>query len=123
MGYTPTQWVVDDTVTAAKMNKIEHGIASHGPCVMYAHITMDEQTGDSTFNKTWNEINEALQYAVVIVLKQEPAESTLSGMNFGYVYKAEHDTDEYTIEYAAGAFGHKATANAANDYPVVVIQY
>lgn len=56
MSYEPTNWKSGDTVTSAKLNKMEQGIANGGALVV--HITVDEQ-GNNTIDHTWQEINDA----------------------------------------------------------------
>lgn len=56
MSYEPTNWKAGDTVTSAKLNKIEQGIAAGGG-ILIAHRTDSEET--STLDKTWQEIHDA----------------------------------------------------------------
>lgn len=63
MSYTPNTWKSGDVVTSAKLNNIENGIAS---AVLKANISIDEQTGIATLDKTWQEILDA-NYAVIVV--------------------------------------------------------
>lgn len=53
MSYEPTNWKAGDTVTSAKLNKIEQGIAKSGVLVVNAI----GETG--TLDKTWQEIHDA----------------------------------------------------------------
>lgn len=64
MAYTPTVWQAGDTVTAAKLNKMEQGIASGGG-VYVVNITT---VGDNTqqLDKTAAEIWAAAQSSMVI---------------------------------------------------------
>lgn len=57
MSYEPTQWSAGDTVTSAKLNKIEQGIAANGE-ILLVHTTLN---GDNlpTLDKTWQEIHDA----------------------------------------------------------------
>lgn len=52
MSYTPTNWQSGDTITSAKLNKIENGIAGS---VLFATVDMSTQSLD----KTWQEIADA----------------------------------------------------------------
>lgn len=45
MSYTPTQWKAGDTVTSAKLNKMEQGIAG-GANILIAHIIETTQEAD-----------------------------------------------------------------------------
>ena len=51
MSYTPTTWAAGDTVTAAKLNKLEQGVASGGVLVVNMSLNNDETIG--TLDKTW----------------------------------------------------------------------
>lgn len=57
MSYTPTEWKSGDTVTSAKLNKIEQGIAAGGG-ILIAHI-IDNGNNPQTLDKTWQEIHDA----------------------------------------------------------------
>ena len=55
MSYEPTTWKSGDTVTSAKLNKMEQGIANAGGGgVLIVHDV------DSTLDKTWQEIHDAI---------------------------------------------------------------
>lgn len=59
MSYEPTNWKAGDTVTSAKLNKMEQGISNNGPLVV--HITENSENGTTskTMDKTWLQICEA----------------------------------------------------------------
>lgn len=58
MGYEKNIWSTGDTITAAKLNNIEQGIADGG--VLIVNLTYDDQTGDPDgLDKTWQEIHDA----------------------------------------------------------------
>jgi hypothetical protein len=56
MAYEPTNWKAGDVVTAAKLNKMEQGIAN---AVLIVH------DNDGVLDKTWQEIHDA-KFAVVV---------------------------------------------------------
>jgi len=56
MSYTPTEWKAGDTVTSAKLNKIEQGIAAGGG-ILIVHATI--KNNFPTLDKTWQEIHDA----------------------------------------------------------------
>lgn len=56
MSYEPTTWKAGDTVTSAKLNKIEQGIAAGGG-ILIAHPTI--KNNFPTLDKTWQEIHDA----------------------------------------------------------------
>ena len=57
MSYTPTNWATGDVITAAKLNKLEQGVASAGG-VLIATDT------NGTLDKTWQELYDA-PFAVI----------------------------------------------------------
>lgn len=65
MSYTKNTWKSGDTVTSAKLNNIEDGIASSGAFIV--HGTFSDDT--ITLDKTWKEIYDAAQekYVGIIV--------------------------------------------------------
>ena len=58
MSYTPTEWKAGDTVTSAKLNKIEQGIAA-GSGILIAHVGIKSGENFPTLDKTWQEIHDA----------------------------------------------------------------
>ena len=90
MSYTPTTWAAGDTVTAAKLNKLEQGVASGGG-VLVVHATL----GDAviTLDKTWQEIYDA-DYAV--------ARINVSGANrrsYWQLINIDNHGEEYTVSF------------------------
>lgn len=55
MSYEPTNWKAGDTVTSAKLNKIEQGIKNS---VLVANMTLDK-SGIAHLDKTWQEVYDA----------------------------------------------------------------
>jgi len=46
MAYEPTTWTAGDTVTAAKMNKLEQGVANSGNgSILWIEATLIEEDG------------------------------------------------------------------------------
>lgn len=58
MSYEPTTWKAGDTVTSAKLNKIEQGIANSGGSFI---ITASTLSDNPTLDKTWQEIYDAAE--------------------------------------------------------------
>lgn len=67
MAYTPTTWATGDTITAAKLNKLEQGVANSGSYLM-VELTTSEGTADHTFA----EIFEALRAGTPVYLHYPP---------------------------------------------------
>ena len=57
MSYEPTNWKAGDTVTSAKLNKLEQGVANSGGSDIVG-MTIEEENNTITYtvNKTWQEI-------------------------------------------------------------------
>lgn len=66
MAYEPTVWKSGDLVTANKLNKLEQGVANSGG-IMVVHNT-SLLDGAITFDKTWQEIYDALSTGSVVIL-------------------------------------------------------
>lgn len=64
MSYEPTTWKAGDTVTSAKLNKMEQGIASSSAFIV--HGTVSENT--VTLDKTWKEIYDASETQIVYLI-------------------------------------------------------
>lgn len=64
MSYEPTQWKAGDTVTSAKLNKIEQGIANNE--VLEINIVIDEDTEVTRLDKTWQEIYNANNSIIIM---------------------------------------------------------
>lgn len=97
MSYTPTTWAAGDTVTAAKLNKLEQGVASGGG-VLVVHYE------DGALDKTWQEIHDALLSGGAVVAYTEQDVTAIS-----YV---EYD-DNYYVHVGSRIYG---TAEA-DGYP------
>ena len=68
MSYEPTNWKSGDTVTSAKLNKMEQGIANAGGALVVTDT-------DGTLDKTWQEIHDAAP-SVTIVINEEDGSRT-----------------------------------------------
>lgn len=68
MSYEPTNWKSGDTVTSAKLNKMEQGIANAGGGALVVNVTETEDAGRYyyTCDKTAQEILAALEIGVVV---------------------------------------------------------
>lgn len=58
MSYEPTNWKAGDTVTSAKLNKLEQGVASAGGGVLLVTASWNEQQLFQ-LDKTWQEIHDS----------------------------------------------------------------
>ena len=65
MSYTPTEWKSGDTITSAKLNKIEEGISNSNITIQ---ITWDESSVGH-LNRTWAELNTAIEKGLIWLLE------------------------------------------------------
>lgn len=105
MSYEPTNWKSGDTVTSAKLNKMEQGIANAGG-VLFVGIDMQTMTLD----KTYAEIASA-GYAVLSVLGD--AGLYMVGPMTAYGLSS----DEYTVNFQMGNSTVSFTTDSEDGYP------
>lgn len=109
MSYEPTNWKSGDTVTSAKLNKIEQGIANAGGGGGALIVT----NTDGTLDKTWQEIHDAAPL--------------VWGVSRGYLYSPMLAVAEFDGEYIVSFFAPTEQGNvefidyvasSADGYPV-----
>lgn len=116
MSYEPTNWKAGDTVTSAKLNKIEQGIASNngnssdrGNVIFVNFVAID---GGYRLDKTVAEIVAAAETGVVVGINT--VESTV---NFYLLVSYSLAEGDYYLEFWCGPNPHGFSANSMNDYP------
>ncbi len=114
-GYTPTVWAAGDTVTAAKLNKMEQGIAdgysSGGGLILHVN-----QSGDTyTLDKTWQEIWDAMESGQSVLVVKSDSESGYGSVYHTYVTNIYFETGEI-IDYVVYA-GNNFSAGSPSGYP------
>lgn len=106
MSYEPTNWKSGDTVTSAKLNKMEQGIANAGGVLI---VGIDMQT--MTLDKTYAEIASA-GYAVLSALGD-------AGLYMvGPMTMYGNDGGTYTVQFTMGNSSVPFTTDSADGYPV-----
>lgn len=112
MSYTPTEWKAGDTVTSAKLNKLEQGVASAGGG---GGVLIATET-DFTLDKTWKEVHDALAIGTIVVcLGSDETGAYLYIFGSAYV-----DQDIYYL----GLVGSEKivfTTDSENGYPVMAM--
>lgn len=66
MAYEPTQWKAGDTVTSAKLNKMEQGIAASGG-IRIVHLTMNDDQA-MQLDITPNELMNAFENGEAVIV-------------------------------------------------------
>lgn len=107
MSYEPTVWKSGDTVTSAKLNKLEQGLANNSQVFLVYLIS-----GENRLDKTMGEILDAFQQKTVLV-KIEMNDYFQFLRIDGIVYMS----DEYTILLPLQGFTF--TATSLDDYPTL----
>lgn len=103
MSYTKNTWKSGDTVTSAKLNKMEQGIAGCANILIINTVTEDDVTA---LDKTWQEIFDADMPFIVEV-----------GEDFkGFLPVTEINVDEG--EYVVRTSSTSYIAQTADDYPI-----
>jgi len=109
MNYTKNTWKTGDIVTSEKLNHIEDGIANAVGVFIVGVTTPDEDT--HALNKTWQEIRDAMQNKICIVVATDDYnvihQSLIEGVGGG--------NDEYVVLVANSEF----LTSTANGYPAL----
>lgn len=104
MSYSPTTWESGDTITSAKLNKMEQGIANAGTLIVHAN--------NGTLDKTWQEIHDT---APLVWAEDEGAY-----LPIGAVYEDEGDYLAVFIEpQPSGNAYRNYIASSADGYPAL----
>lgn len=110
MSYTPTQWSAGDTVTSAKLNKMEQGIADSTTAPFFIE-RVDAGYSREELNKTWQEIYDAL-----ITQGRQVIFKRIVDENLAYYYPCiglVKNDDRYIV-----AFGeYQYSTDDIDDYP------
>lgn len=107
MSYEPTQWKAGDTVTSAKLNKLEQGVANGGG-IQIIHAIMNEDN-PPTLDKTWQEIHDG---GFGVIVTDEGSIITYSPIILIYEFEIIA-LARLGQEFSPIIF----TAGSANDYP------
>ena len=97
MAYTPNTWATGDTITAARLNNMEQGIANSG--VFRIEATWDDDAGGYVLDKTLAEISAAYSSGRTCKIYGEVvSEISISETPFGqrWTFQASTYVDPYT---------------------------
>ena len=110
MSYSPTTWESGDTITSAKLNKIEQGIASAGGGAGGLVVRFS----NNALDKTWQEIHDAAPFVVLV----DGETDSFICANLAAVEMSEGE--DYVVIFYYSLDGEAAVyvAETANSYPV-----
>ena len=78
MAYDPTVWKSGDTITSAKLNKLENGLAeASGGGTGGGVLVCTLPNQGSALDKTWKEIHDAFPSSVVVLISNGEGQSQM----------------------------------------------
>lgn len=127
MAYDPTVWKSGDTITSAKLNKLENGLAEASGGGTGGGVLVLNITQDGTLDKTWLEIKNALNAGQVVTIANYSITPN-EGM-FAHIVYAKVEDGAYKVviqEYLEPASGNvwqisalEASTDSENGYPAL----
>ena len=116
MSYTPTTWKAGDTVTSAKLNKMEQGIVTANDIEIIHIIENPDSDYPYTLDKTWQEILDSDK--VCIILNRDQDSNTKTQELVTYVSEFDGDYQVFTtIDGLNGTTPHRYVAYSSDGYP------
>ena len=107
MAYDPTVWKSGDTITSAKLNKLENGLAeASGGGTGGGVLVVNDNNG--TLDKTWKEINDAYTLGTAVLI------SRFNGTAVFAVQASGLKDGSYAIQIVGVAY----VTNTEDGYPV-----
>jgi len=108
MSYEPTTWKAGDTVTSAKLNKLEQGVVDAGG-VFIVH-----ESSAGVLDKTWKEIVEAQRTGLVILVSESEGQIST---NIIVETNINVSDNEYQVGFTIGSEIFWYIASSENGYP------
>lgn len=102
MSYEPTNWKAGDTVTSAKLNKLEQGVANNGVLVIH-------QDENGILDRTWQEIHDA---ACAICIFDEN-QNNWGARTRGLIGSTMYESNQYEIYIGSDTW----TTSTPDGYP------
>lgn len=124
MAYTPKTWQCDDTITADELNRMEQGIAEAsqgggGTLVVRVASTRPATTEEcadggtvTVFDKTWQEIRDALESGVCVVIILSTSSTGVSATHAEEAY-FNNESSDYEVRCMNGAFYSSPTSDGS----------
>lgn len=100
MSYEPTNWSAGDTVTSAKLNKMEQGIVSNSNEPLIVTMQIDDEI--HTFNKTWKEVNDAFMAGRPVIVNVE--DDYFGQISHGYIVSTFSEVGQSSSNYECRFF-------------------
>lgn len=116
MSYTPTNWSNGDSITAAKLNKMEQGIedaSGGGAEPLIVNVVDDSDHAKMVFDKTWNEVKTAFGGGQSVVLSVSDSSSDEFYQAIQVISKSKYDTPAYNVQTSTSTY----SCNTADGYP------
>ena len=110
MSYTPTNWNTGDVVTSEKLNHIEDGITNSESVLFVGGATYGGDGMEGTLDKTWQEIHDAMQSKICILIFADDNGIAHELITAAYIAPG----GEYMVTNASGS---GFTTSTANGYP------
>lgn len=122
MAYDPTVWKSGDTITSAKLNKLENGLAEAsgggtGGNVLMINIISEGST--LTMDKTYAEIKSAFMNGLVICIQSAYGGNLMALVTYVYDDEEECDVDVFSAKDNAS---FEFICSSVNDYPTYTDQ-
>ncbi len=132
MSYIPTNWKTGDIVTSEKLNHIEDGINNIQEAVSMMEfgggssgaliIGFDPEAEVATFNKTWQEIYDAMSAGIPCYIQKNVSFGPGVFINRSYVEYVGSNMTDYTVTAIAFVNGQVSIfaygTSSPNGYPV-----
>ena len=116
MSYEPTNWSAGDTVTSAKLNKMEQGIANNSSRVL---IVTGITTGmRETLDHTWTEIYNAILDGQIVLFTRD---DEYSETNYGNIFCVYEENSSYRCiahcPFSLPDYNVEFSVGSPDDYP------
>lgn len=112
MSYSPTTWETGDTITAAKLNNMEQGIANASGTLLVS-VETAQDGHNLALDKTWTEIHTAILSNGVTIIKHETGE----GYDSITILKLTNVDNDSEVGYMIVADDEEFISATADGYP------
>lgn len=118
MAYQPTVWQAGDTITSARLNKLEQGVAGGGAGGMVVHTTVDMETHaitvtDATAGEIWDAMSAGSSVTVLIEI------GGVVSVRSRLIDAEHHESNGYAFLAITTDANMKFVASTAADHPVL----